>query len=244
MKRKILIIDDEEHILELLKVNLEFSGYETHTYETGKGALELIAKIEPDLILLDLMLPEIDGIEICKKIRKNSKFNKIKLLILSAKSDEIDKILCLEIGADDYITKPFSLRELLARIKAIFRRENYEYDNISQVQSLEKKKKTKELKEKVIYYKDLKVNLEKGEIYKGTLKLNLTTKEFKLFTFLLSHKGEVLLRENIIEQVWKFDSGNSRSLDVHIRKLRMKLGDNNNYYLETIRGIGYMVPLE
>ena len=104
--------------------------------------------------------------------------------------------------------------------------------------------KKENIKEEIIYYKDLKVDLKKGEIYKGEIKLNLTTKEFKLFSFLLLHKGEVLLRENIIEQVWKFDNNNSRSLDVHIRKLRIKLGDKNNSYLETIRGIGYMVPLE
>ena len=104
--------------------------------------------------------------------------------------------------------------------------------------------KKEDIKEEIIYYKDLKVDLKKGEIYKGEIKLNLTTKEFKLFSFLLIHKGEVLLRENIIEQVWKFDNSNSRSLDVHIRKLRIKLGDKNNSYLETIRGIGYMVPLE
>ena len=233
MKKKILVIDDEEHILELLKINLEFSGYDTYAYDTGKDVLEIIEKTNPDLILLDLMLPEIDGIEICKRIRRNPKFNKIKLLILSAKSDEIDKILCLEIGADDYITKPFSLRELLARIKAIFRRVDFEYDNTVEVM-----KKIDEKKE------NIKEDLKKGEIYKGEIKLNLTTKEFKLFSFLLLHKGEVLLRENIIEQVWKFDNNNSRSLDVHIRKLRIKLGDKNNSYLETIRGIGYMVPLE
>ena len=234
MKKKILVIDDEEHILELLKINLEFSGYDTYAYDTGKDVLEIIEKTNPDLILLDLMLPEIDGIEIC---------NKIKLLILSAKSDEIDKILCLEIGADDYITKPFSLRELLARIKAIFRRVDFEYDNTVEVmKKIDEKKEN--IKEEIIYYKDLKVDLKKGEIYKGEIKLNLTTKEFKLFSFLLLHKGEVLLRENIIEQVWKFDNNNSRSLDVHIRKLRIKLGDKNNSYLETIRGIGYMVPLE
>lgn len=241
MKKKILVVDDEEHILELLKINLEYSGYDTYTYETGKGVLEVIEKIKPDLILLDLMLPEIDGIEICKRIRQNSKFNKIKLLILSAKSDEIDKILCLEIGADDYITKPFSLRELLARIKAIFRREDLDYDNTIDTKNSEKKEKSKE---NIIYYKDLKLDLIEGKIYKNDERLNLTTKEFKLFSFLLSHKGEVLTRESIIERVWKFDKGNSRSLDVHIRKLRMKLGDNNNSYLETIRGIGYMVPLE
>lgn len=244
MKKKILVIDDEEHILELLKLNLEFSGYDVCVYESGKEALEVVEKINPDLILLDLMLPEVDGIEICKRIRKNSKFNKIKLLILSAKSDEIDKILCLEIGADDYITKPFSLRELLARIKAVFRRGDFEYDNILETSKKLNENRVEENKNNIIYYKDLKVDLEKGKVYKGTTELNLTTKEFKLFIFLLSHKGEVLLRENIIEQVWKFDNGNSRSLDVHIRKLRIKLKDNSNSYLETIRGIGYTVPLE
>ena len=157
MKKKILVIDDEEHILELLKINLEFSGYDTYAYDTGKDVLEIIEKTNPDLILLDLMLPEIDGIEICKRIRRNPKFNKIKLLILSAKSDEIDKILCLEIGADDYITKPFSLRELLARIKAIFRRVDFEYDNTVEVmKKIDEKKEN--IKEEIIYYKDLKVD--------------------------------------------------------------------------------------
>jgi len=159
MKKKILVIDDEEHILELLKINLEFSGYDTYAYDTGKDVLEIIEKTNPDLILLDLMLPEIDGIEICKRIRRNPKFNKIKLLILSAKSDEIDKILCLEIGADDYITKPFSLRELLARIKAIFRRVDFEYDNTVEVMKKidEKKENIKEV---------LILNLKKNSLLK------------------------------------------------------------------------------
>lgn len=237
MKRKILIVDDEEHILELLKINLEFSGYEIYTHSTGSGVLEIIEQVAPDLILLDLMLPEIDGIELCKRIRNNPEFNRIRILIVSAKSDEIDKVLCLEIGADDYITKPFSLRELLVRVKVFFRRMDMENVELQPI-------KNEKIESETIIYKDLIINTAEGSIYKNNEKLDLTTKEFKLFTFLLSHKGKVVSRENIIEQVWKFDKSTSRSLDVHIRKLRIKLGDHNNSYLETIRGVGYLVPLE
>lgn len=122
MGKKILIVDDEIHILELLKLNLEIYGYEVFTTDTGKGVMSLIEKIKPDIILLDLMLPEVNGIDICKRIRNNSSLNEIRILIISAKSEEIDKIVCLEIGADDYITKPFSLREIIARINAFSRR--------------------------------------------------------------------------------------------------------------------------
>ncbi len=235
MGKKILIIDDEIHILELLKLNLEIYGYEVFTLDTGKEAMSLIEKINPDIILLDLMLPEMNGIDICKRIRNNSSLNKIRILIISAKSEEIDKIVCLEIGADDYITKPFSLREIVARINAFSRRIETDLPTISNVSTLNK--------ENYIYYKDLKIDLIKNIIYKNNIPLELTIREFKLFLFLFKNKGKVISRGKIFESVWNYENNNqTRSLDVHIRKLRQKLGDESNSYIETIRGIGYKIP--
>lgn len=239
MKKRVLVIDDEEHILELLKINLEFSGYDVYTLDTGKNAVDKVKEILPDLILLDLMLPEESGVEICRKIRSDKTLNKIRILILSAKSDELDKVLCLEMGADDYVTKPFSLRELMVRIKAIFRRTDPEFINY-----VSTNEENKIENEKILKYKDLELDLKKGEIYRAGERIELTTKEFKLFLFLLNNKGKVLNRDEIIENVWKHENSTSRSLDVHIRKLRMKLNDNNNEYIETVRGTGYLVPLD
>lgn len=236
MSKKILIIDDETHILELLKLNLEFYGYEVHTFDSGENALTTIEKIKPDLLLLDLMLPGENGIEICKKIRNNPNLNKMRILILSAKSEEIDKIICLEIGADDYITKPFSLRELIARIGATFRRIDPDFYNPSN------EVKNNDNQENIIYYKDLKIDLKNGVIYKEDKTIELTTKEFQLFSFLVKNKGVPLSRETIFENVWKYDNNHSRSLDVHIRKIRLKLNDLNNTYIDTVRGVGYIVP--
>lgn len=239
MKKRVLVIDDEEHILELLKINLEFSGYDVYTLDTGKNAVDKVKEILPDLILLDLMLPEESGVEICRKIRSDKTLNKIRILILSAKSDELDKVLCLEMGADDYVTKPFSLRELMVRIKAIFRRTDPEFINY-----VSTNEENKIENEKILKYKDLELDLKKGEIYRAGERIELTTKEFKLFLFLLNNKGKVLTRDEIIENVWKHENSTSRSLDVHIRKLRIKLNDNNNEYIETVRGTGYLVPLD
>ena len=238
---KILVIEDEEAIADALIHMLIKNKYLADACYDGESGLDNALTGIYDLIILDIMLPKINGLDVLKQIR--NQHIKCPVILLTAKDEISDKVTGLDYGADDYITKPFSLRELLARIKAIFRRVDFEYDNTVEVmKKIDEKKEN--IKEEIIYYKDLKVDLKKGEIYKGEIKLNLTTKEFKLFSFLLLHKGEVLLRENIIEQVWKFDNNNSRSLDVHIRKLRIKLGDKNNSYLETIRGIGYMVPLE
>lgn len=240
MGKKILIIDDEIHILELLKLNLEIYGYEIFTADTGNNAMSLIEKINPDIILLDLMLPGMNGIDICKKIRNNSLLNKIRILIISAKSEEIDKIVCLEIGADDYITKPFSLREMIARINAFSRR--IESDSPILLNDSPVKKDV-ESNENYMYYKDLKIDLIKNIVYKNNTPLELTIREFKLFIFLLNNKGKVISREKIFESVWNYENNNqTRSLDVHIRKLRQKLGDENNSYIETIRGTGYKIP--
>ena len=182
------------------------------------------------------MLPEVNGIDICKRIRNNSSLNEIRILIISAKSEEIDKIVCLEIGADDYITKPFSLREIIARINAFSRRIESEISMDLNNHSLENN-------ENYIYYKDLKIDLIKNIVYKNNNPLELTIRELKLLIFLLTNKGKVISREKIFESVWNYENNNqTRSLDVHIRKLRQKLEDKNNSYIETIRGTGYKIP--
>lgn len=238
MKKKILIIDDEINILELLKLNLEIYGYEIYTLDTGKNAIEKIKEIKPNLILLDLMLPGMNGVDICKKVRGNPNFNDIRILILSAKSEQIDKVLCLEIGADDYITKPFGLRELIARIGATFRRINEDFDNIEIESTVVNNVNSEDL----IKYRDLEIDSKKGILYKDNESIELTAKELKLLLFLLENKGHTVTRENIIDHVWQNNQNQSRSLDVHIRKLRKKLSDDSNSYIETVRGIGYLIP--
>ena len=219
MKKKILVIDDEEHILELLKINLEFSGYDTYAYDTGKDVLEIIEKTNPDLILLDLMLPEIDGIEICKRIRRNPKFNKIKLLILSAKSDEIDKILCLEIGADDYITKPFSVVILHKRIEALLRR----------IQGKENTNKW--------LYKDVEVDFLGFSAKKQGKTVDLKPKEIKLLELLLKYKNQVLTRSQMLDNLWDVEETPlDRVIDVYIKNIRKKLCID---CIITVKGIGY-----
>lgn len=238
MDKKILIIDDEVHILELLKLNLEIYGYEVVTSESGEKVMDLIKDVNPDLILLDLMLPGLNGIDICKQIRNNPDLNRIRIVILSAKSEEIDKIVCLEIGADDYVTKPFSLRELIARVGAVFRRMDPSYCTEKIEDSNENNS------DDLIFYKDLKIDAKNNIIYKNNNALDFTSKEFKLFLYLLQNKGTVITREKIFEHVWNYENNQSRSLDVHIRKIRIKLEDKNNSYIETVRGIGYIIPKE
>lgn len=224
MGEKILIIDDEEAILELLKFNLEIYGYKIFTSNTGKGILEKIIEIHPNIILLDLMLPEIDGMSICKKVRENSIWNDLRIIILSAKSQEIDKITCLEIGADDYITKPFSIRELIARIHAFSRRISPSVPTTQEI----------------IQYHDLIIDPKEKTVLKKDKKISLTLLELKLLLYLLKNQGKISTREMIFKNVWNYEEqNNTRSLDVNIRKLRQKLEDSNNHYIETIRGIGY-----
>lgn len=224
MGKKILIVDDEQSILELLKLNLEIYGYEIFTMDSGAGVLEEISHIQPDIILLDLMLPEINGFTLCQEIRKNPLWNEIRILIVSAKSEELDKIDCLEMGADDYITKPFSIKELIARIHAFSRR----MINTPLPQPDE------------ITYRDLLIHPKEKMVSKNNQKIPLTLLELKLLLYLLKHQGKIATREMIFKEVWNYEEEkNTRSLDVNIRKLRRKLEDSNNFYIETIRGIGY-----
>ncbi|MTI70769.1 MAG: response regulator transcription factor [Firmicutes bacterium] len=222
---KILVVDDEEHIVELIKFNLENGGYEVVIAYDGNEAVEKAIKEKPNLVILDLMLPGIDGIEVCRKIKMNDDTKDTPIIMLTAKGEETDKVLGLEIGADDYITKPFSVRELMARIKAVLRR--------SKQVATEKKN--------IITIDDIIIDSEKHEVTKGNTKLELTLKEFELLKILADNRGKVLSRNFLLDEVWGYDYyGGTRTVDVHIRHIRKKIEDRNNKkYIETVRGIGY-----
>lgn len=221
-KNKILIVDDEQHILELLEYNLVENGYEVTTVDNGTEALELAKKGTYDLILLDVMLPGINGVEICKKLRHELKIE-TPIVMLTAKSEEIDKILGLELGADDYVTKPFSVRELLARIKAVTRR--YE---------------KKEQESSKIQVHDIVIDVERHEVRCKDRLIDLTYKEFELLRTFAQNREKVLTRDYLLDTIWGYDYvGETRTVDVHVRYLRKKIGDDESKYIETIRGIGY-----
>lgn len=222
---KILIVEDESPILELIKFNVKREGYDVKEARDGKQALEFLRENKVDLVILDLMLPEVDGIEVCKYIRQMYGFS-IYVIMLTAKAEEIDKIVGLEVGADDYMTKPFSPRELLARIKASFRR--------SQNLSTDGKK--------LLEKGDLKIDKDQYLCeYKG-IPLVLTPKQFALLLYMVENAGKVCTREELLSKVWGYDYlGDSRTVDVHIRQLRQSLSDidEEDVPIQTLRGVGY-----
>lgn len=225
-KEKILIVDDEEHIIELLKFNLLNAGYEILTANNGIDAVKIAKSEKPNLLLLDLMLPGIDGFDVCKEIKRNNEMKNTSIIMLTAKGEELDKILGLELGADDYITKPFSVRELLARVKAVLRRTN----------------SFSEAEEEVYNSENLKVDFERHEVYVNGEKVDLTLKEFELLQILIKNKGKILKRETLLDKIWGYEYiGETRTVDVHIRYLRKKIeeDDKNPRFIETIRGVGY-----
>ncbi len=226
MREKILIIEDDEDINELLVYNLKKENFDVKSFLNSLDALEYLEKERPDLIILDIMLPDIDGIEVCKKLRASKEFEDIPIIMLTAKSTEIDKVVGLELGADDYITKPFSFKELTARIRAILRRYNKKQD-VSQ-KSLTKK------------YKDLEIDPENFTLKIKGKNVPLTAKEFQLLNYLISNPNKVRTREQILEKIWnekKYDVYD-RTVDVHITKLRNKLGEYGKH-IKTVHGIGY-----
>jgi len=247
----IYVIEDDPHIQQLLEYNLASSGYRTAIAGDGESALATLSTGElPDLIILDIMLPGKDGMEICKNLRMNEKTTHIPVIMLTAKSEEFDKVLGLELGADDYVTKPFSIRELTARIKAVLRRstaaeEDTRLKNTSGMGKDEEKDNdnNKENKDsKIIRFGDITINIAKHEVFKGKQIVELTLKEFELLKILAANRGIVLSRDLLLEKVWGFDFyGETRTVDVHIHYLRQKIGDDesNPLYIETVRGIGY-----
>lgn len=228
MKTKVLVIDDEMHIVELLKFNLETSNYEVYYSYDGFDGFLKAKEVKPNLILLDWMLPNISGIDVLKKIRSDKDLQGIPVIMLTAKNMENDKVEGLEVGADDYITKPFSIKELLARISSVLRRYNLnsqEEDNI-------------------LCTGNLKLDLSKHEVTKGTEKIELTLKEFELLKLLIQNKGRVLSRNYLLDKIWGYEYyGETRTVDVHIRYLRKKIEGENSQdkYIETIRGVGYKI---
>lgn len=222
----IFVVEDEAHIQQLIKYNLEANSYKVSTFDNGESFLIACKDSIPDLVLLDLMLPGIDGLQVCRNIRQDSRLRNIPVIMLTAKSEEFDKVLGLELGADDYITKPFSVRELVARVKAILRRVNTKNDEESEV----------------IKYGQITVDTSRREVYKNGKLIDLPLKEFELLKLLMLNKGRVMSRELLLEKIWGFDYfGETRTVDVHIRYLRQKIedDDSNPTYIETIRGIGY-----
>lgn len=225
MTSNILIVDDEPSICELLKFNLNKAGYSTCEADNGNMALELVKMAKPDLIILDLMLPGIDGLEVCRIVKRQQQTAGIPIIILTAKSDEVDKIIGLELGADDYMTKPFSPRELVARVKAVLRRSQ----------------KENQLDGQLVIGK-LKINFTSYEVYLDKEKLELTPKEYELLKLFVTNSGRAYTREQLLEKVWGYEYfGDTRTVDVHVRHLRAKLGKEPKVAesIETVRGVGY-----
>ena len=225
MGAKVLVVDDESNIVDILTANLERNGYEVIAAYDGHQALQLALNENPDLILLDCMLPGMDGFDVCRKVRLHSS---VPIIMLTAKSEEIDKVLGLELGADDYITKPFSVREVMARVKAQIRRINYAESDHSE--------------DRQLVFGDLVIDQEAYEVTRGGETLPLTLREFELLRFLARYAGQVFSRETLLEKVWGYEYyGDVRTVDVTVRRTREKVEpDQNNYrYLLTKRGVGY-----
>jgi two-component system alkaline phosphatase synthesis response regulator PhoP len=225
-KELIFAVEDEVHIQQLVKYNLEANGYKVLTFDSGESLLNEVKMTTPDLFMLDIMLPGMDGLEVCRQLRQNPRTRSIPIIILTARSEEFDKVLGLELGADDYLTKPFSVRELVARVKALFRRVN----NLipTEIES--------------VRHGDITIDFTRHEVYKKGTLLEMPLKEFELLKMLIVNKGKVLSRELLLDKIWGFDYyGETRTVDVHIRYLRQKIedDDSNPVYIETIRGIGY-----
>ncbi len=221
MRKNILIIEDEKDIIEVLRYYLEKENYRVHVAQDGFNALELASKIVPNLILLDLMLPRLDGIETCRRLKADERLRDIPVIMVTAKAEEADKVKGLEIGADDYVTKPFSAKELVARVKAHLRRHEGA------------------IPEKSFQYGHLSVDTVKHEIrFKGG-EVDLTAKEFELLLYMLENKGRVLTRDMILNHVWGYDYfGSTRTVDVHVTRLRQKIPLLTDA-ISTIKSFGY-----
>ena len=225
---KILVVDDEENIRALVRFNLEKTGYQVIEASNGKNALEIIAEDRPDLIILDLMLPVIDGLDVCRKLKGSLITSAIPIIMLTAKSDEVDRVIGLELGADDYLTKPFGARELIARIKAVLRRSILPAATANVAKEL--------------HFGSLLINLTNYAAYLSGDKLELTLKEFEVLCLLVQNPNQAFSREKLLESIWGYEYyGDTRTVDVHIRHLRAKLEKAPEIAnaIETVRGIGY-----
>lgn len=222
MSNKVLVVDDEKSIMNIIAYNLKKEGFQVVCAEDGEMALDMFEKENPDLILLDIMMPKIDGYGVCKRIRS---FSDVPIIMLTARADEVDKVLGFDIGADDYVTKPFSNRELMARVKRNIRRNSKEVPCNNSLN-----------------YGDLSISIERMEITKRGELLNLTVREFELFKFLILNKEQIFTREDLLSKVWGYEYfGDLRAVDVTIRRLREKIEDDSSKpkFILTKRGVGY-----
>lgn len=222
MRETVLVVDDEKHIVELVGLYLSKEGYRVVNASDGGEALERIGEEDPALVILDIMLPEVDGLEVLRELRRTSE---IPVIMLTAKEGEVDKVVGLELGADDYLTKPFSPRELVARVKAVLRRVEAPLHE-----------------ERVLSHRDLVLDTEKRRVEVAGSEVELTAREFDLLHVLMANPGIVLSRKRLLEKVWGYNyAGETRTVDVHILHLRDKLGDRSSEprYIETVRGVGY-----
>ncbi|MDD4168765.1 MAG: response regulator transcription factor [Desulfotomaculaceae bacterium] len=228
---RILVVEDEKNILELVRYNLEREGYQAITALDGVQGLELAQSQDPDLIVLDVMLPEMNGLEVCQKLRHSAQTKNIPIVMLSARAEELDRVRGLEMGADDYVTKPFSPRELVARINARLRSAG-----------CGEKRKAKESGQAHLRLGCITIDEERLNVYANGINQELTLKEFELLRFMASRPGMVFPREQLFNQIWGFDhTGDSRIVDVHVRLIRQKLGHlpGGEQMIEPVRGVGY-----
>lgn len=226
MAKLVYVVDDEENIRKLVSLGLQDSGFETRAFADGNSFLAEVRQQLPDAVVLDWMMPQPDGLALCRTLRADPATRALPILMLTAKSDEIDRVLGLELGADDYITKPFSVKELAARVRAVLRRDQYLHAQL----------------ERVLTYGPLQVDLERRIVTKQGQSIDLTLKEFDLLAMLLRHRGRVLTREMLLEHVWGSEPDDtSRTVDVHVRYLRQKIEDEPEHpqLILTVRGLGY-----
>lgn len=226
MRKNILVVEDEQDIIEVLRYYLEKESFRVHVAKDGFSALEMAGRIIPNLILLDMMLPQLDGIEVCKRLKADERLREVPIIMVTAKAEEIDKVRGLEIGADDYVTKPFSAKELMARVKAQLRRR----EGTTPAKSFQ--------------YGDLSVDTVKHEVRVHNHEIELTAKEFELLLYVLENKGRVLTRDMILNHVWGYDYfGSTRTVDVHVTRLRQKIPLLTTA-LSTIKSFGYKLKEE
>lgn len=224
MNKLISIIDDEPDIVELVSINLKKANFRTEGFVDSQSFFNFLSSTSPDLIILDLMLPDADGLEICKYLKKDERYSNIPIIMLTAKGDETDKVLGLELGADDYVTKPFSPKELVARVKAVLRRNEQKYESA-----------------KIEVGGILTINKSKYEVYVENKKVELTTTEFRILSLLALRKGWIYSREKILDYLWGDEKiVLDRTVDVHIKHLREKLGKASKF-IKNVRGIGYKI---
>jgi len=227
MSRTILVADDDKDIIDLVEFNLTREGFTVLAAEDGWKALETVRKKQPDVVILDWMMPEVDGLEVCRRLKQDPDTERIPIIMLTAKSDTLDKVLGLEMGADDYLTKPFHVRELVARVRALLRRSEGPH---------------REEQQRILTFKDIRIDLNTYEVTVAGKKVELTSREIKLLSFMIRHPGRVYTREELLDYVWGNESFvEPRTVDVHISRLRSIIEPDKEKprYLLTVRSIGY-----